>query len=225
MKIYNPEKARPQVQGLIFDMDGVLFDTERDGIEFAIQIAAEAGYTITREFAIENLGLNREEEEASYARALGPGFDAWAFWEKYWQRRREKYAREGMPVKEGAVSLLRAAREKGLPCAVASSSPAEEVRLSLELAGLTPYFSAVIGGDMVRRSKPEPEIFLTAAGALGLPPDRCLVIEDSLNGLRAARAAGAVSVFVRDIPEYPEETLQKYCDLRFDSAAEIAQLL
>lgn len=225
VRIYCPAKAAARPEGLIFDMDGVLFDTEKDSVPNIIETAAEQGFTVTREFVIENMGRNMAEESLIYAAALGPGFDPERFWRRYWQKRNEKYDREGMPVKEGALALLRAAEERGVPCAVASSSPAGEVRRALDRAGLLSRFACVVGGDMFRRSKPEPDIFLVGARELRAAPERCMVIEDSLNGMKAARAAGMIVAFVRDIPDYPESELKKVCDLAFDSAAEIAPLL
>ena len=223
--VYSPEKAHKHVAGLIFDMDGVLFDTERDSILNIIETAAEMGFTVTREFVIENMGRNMAEESVIYSRELGPAFDADQFWSRYWLKRNERYDKYGMPLKEGAVTLAKAAKEKAVACVVASSSPRAEVWKAIDRAHLRPYFVDVVSGDMFEHSKPAPDIFLTAARVLRHRPEVCMAIEDSLNGLRAARAAGVLVSFVKDIPDYPEDTLKKYCDFSFDSAADIAALL
>ena len=101
-----------------------------------------------------------------------------------------------------------------IPVAVASSSPAAVVRGRLERVGLLQYFTAVISGDMVGRSKPEPDIFLEAARQLGSPAALCTVIEDSPNGLRASRRAGCRTLFVPDLWQ-PEEEHPELYDARF----------
>ena len=96
---------------------------------------------------------------------------------------------------------------------------------ALEQAALRSFFTGAIGGDMFEKSKPDPDIFLTAARQLDLPPENCLVIEDSLNGLKAGRAAGMQVVYVKDVPSYSEEELDRYADYAFDQIEEAAELL
>lgn len=223
--IYANQKLKNPIHGLIFDMDGVLFDTERDSLPNIIRIGKEMGVDIPLEFVIENMGRNQAEESILMRELLGSGFDTDTFWDRYWTDRNRRYDACGMPVKEGAVKLLEAALEKQCPCVVASSSPCSEVWKSLDRANLRRYFVDVVGGDLFEHSKPAPDIFLAGAKLLGVSPQRCMVIEDSLNGLKAARAAGTLVAFVKDIPSYPESELRRYCDFSFDSAADISEML
>ena len=224
-KTYSNARPDVSVLGLIFDMDGVLFDTERDSIVNIIRIGGEMGFTISREMVITNMGRNMAEEKVIYRKALGDAFDADKFWDLYWEDRYRRFEKTGIPVKAGALGLLKIAKERGIPCVVASSSPSAEVWKALKMANIDTYFSGVIGGDMFEKGKPNPDIFLAGAKILGLDPENCIVIEDSLNGMKAGRAAGMQVVFVKDIPSYPEEELDRYADYSFDSAEEIVEIL
>ena len=110
-----------------------------------------------------------------------------------------------MPRKPGAAEILAALNERGIPLAVASSTPEARVRQHLAEHGFLPRFDAVIGGDRLQRSKPAPDIFLLAAEALGAAPERCFVIEDSFNGIRAAHAAQMRPIMVPDMLPPTEE--------------------
>ena len=213
------------IRAVILDMDGVLFDTEGTSIESIIHIMHSLGFEITRQFIIGNMGRNMKELSAIYSEKFGAAFNPEQFWRIYWDTRNSLYDREGMPVKKGIPELLLAAKAHALPCIVASSSPKKEIWASLERAGIRNYFVDVVSGDMFERSKPNPDIFLVASSLTGMPPACCAVVEDSLNGMRAARAAGNIVIFVKDIVDYDASVLTGLCDYSFDSAAEIARIL
>ena len=120
----------------------------------------------------------------------------------------EKYNAGRMDVKPGAEELLKFLKQQGYPLAIASSTPTEIVRQELSAAGLLDYFDRIVGGDQVSRSKPNPDIFLRAAELLRTEPSRCIVIEDSFNGIRAAKAAGMRPVMVPDIVQPTDEIRQ-----------------
>lgn len=224
-RVFSGARRDLKVRGIVFDMDGVLFDTERDSIRRIMELGHQMGYEISRELIVTNMGRNMAEVSQIYREALGGCFDADRFWTQYWKERNAQYSREGMPVKDSAVRLLRLAEERQILCVVASSSPVEQVWHALEQAALRSFFTGAIGGDMFEKSKPDPDIFLTAARQLDLPPENCLVIEDSLNGLKAGRAAGMQVVYVKDVPSYSEEELDRYADYAFDQIEEAAELL
>ena len=185
-------------KAVLFDMDGVIFDSERAVLAVWREIAAAWGLHGIGEVFLQCVGTNKRRTEEIF-RAAYPAQDFATFDREVRRRFRAQYDGGRLPVKPGAEHILRALREKGLPLALASSTDSGVVRRELEEAGLLSYFDAVIGGDQVRVSKPNPEIFLLAAQALGAAPENCFVIEDSFNGIRAARAAGMHGVMVPDL--------------------------
>lgn len=192
------------VNGVIFDMDGLMFDTERMWDTFWLPVCDRLGlpyppesfYSTGRGLAGEN--MNRHIEK------YFPGQDPQLLLDGAWQAAAEAFARP-VPCKPGLFELLDWLKEHGIPCAVASSSPRAMVQRNLDNTGAAPYIAAVIGGEDVRRSKPDPEAFLLAAKALGVPIGECLVLEDSHNGVRAGHAAGAKTVMVPDLMPVTDE--------------------
>ncbi len=213
-----------KAQALLVDMDGILFDTEKRSIDSIIDIIGRQNLTITREYIIAHMGMGPKDLLRTYQNHLGPTFDAQLYWETYWQERNAYYDAYGMPVMNGAAELLRAANEKGVPCILASSSPQKQVIKSLERAGVYQYFKDVVGGDMFEHSKPEPDIYLTAARLAKVPVKDCLVLEDSLNGLIAGRGAGARTIMIPDVVPYSGAHMS-YCDFLGDTLTDVIALL
>lgn len=186
-----------QICGAVFDMDGLLLDTERVADASWLQAGKELGHPDPLRAINGCRGLNDASTKAYFARNY-PDFDYATF------RARARELSHAVtdvevPVKEGAALILRTLKERGLRLAVASSTREVTVRDQLSRAGLLPYFDEVITGDMVTQGKPHPEIYLTACDALGLPPEECFAFEDSVNGLRSAYRAGMFTVQVPDV--------------------------
>ena len=190
-RVYSSARPGLPVKGIVFDMDGVLFDTEKDSVERIIRLGKQLGFDISREMVITNMGRNMAEESRIYREILGERFYGDQFWGLYWQERNRQYEEEGIPVKESAVKLLKIARNAGLPCAVASSSPSGEVCKSLINTGLDSYISCIIGGDMFEKSKPSPDIFRIAEQEMNLPPEELAYVGDTISrDVLGTRAAG-----------------------------------
>ena len=185
-------------KAVLFDMDGVIFDSERAVLAVWRELAAEQDLPGIGEVFLQCVGTNKRRTEEILLAAY-PGLDFRAFDGEVRRRFRARYDGGRLPVKPGTEQILRALRERSVPLALASSTDSAVVRRELEEAGLLRYFDAVIGGDQVHVSKPNPEIFLLAAKALDTAPEDCFVVEDSFNGIRAARAAGMHSVMVPDL--------------------------
>lgn len=187
--------------GVIFDMDGVIFDSERAYIREFRAICEEEGMPFIEEVCIESIGSNWDRTKKIYEKWYGTDWD-FAY---YYNLVRERMGKLRFEVKPYAHELFDYLSSVGIPCALASSTKTEIVKHLLDEAELIRYFEAIIGGDMVSHSKPHPEIFLTAAGRLGIPPEDCYVIEDSYNGIRAAHNAGMHPVMVPDILQPDDE--------------------
>ena len=200
-----PEFRR--MRAVIFDMDGVIFDSEKLYIDCCVEAAEPLGMENIVETVYRCIGVTTEVTlriltEAYHDAALVASFRAAAD-----SLFREKYRAGLLQVKPGVRELLTELKSRGLKLAVASSTRTEAVERELADAGLLPFFDRIVGGDRVGRSKPNPDIFLKAAEALGETPERCLVIEDSFNGIRAAKAAEMTVIMVPDLLQPDEEML------------------
>ena len=186
------------MRAVLFDMDGVIFDSERAVRGVWEEIAAELGLPEIDRAFVRCVGVTKTRTR-EILRETYPGLDFDDFDSRVRARFRSLYGGGRLPVKPGARETLTALRERGCPLALASSTRTETVRLELREAGLLDCFDAVVGGDLVQRSKPDPEIFLTAAARIGVKPRDCWVIEDSFNGIRAAWAGGMHPIMVPDL--------------------------
>ncbi len=194
--------------GAIFDMDGLLLDTECIFQRTWREMAAERGVTLDESFTAAVCGNSREGTKSVLARWF-PGTDTEAFMTEATRRVFEKEA-STIPLKKGTLTILEGMRAEGWRLAVASSSGTEMVLRNLRVAGIDHLFDAIVSGPDVVHGKPAPDIFLYAAGRIGVPPADCYVFEDSLNGIRAGYASGARAVMIPDmIP--PTEEIRALC--------------
>ena len=192
----------------IFDMDGLMFDTERLGQKAWHEVGGRLGIEIGEDILSQIRGGTAAANCEVFRRAFGPTFDYAAAKALRNELAEKDIQKHGLPVKPGLGALLRTLKAHNIPAAVASSSPRATVQRYLKMAGLAEYYRAIVGAEDSTRSKPAPDCFLLAAQRLGTAAERCLVLEDSANGLLAAKAAGMQAICIPDISLPHEEALQ-----------------
>ena len=193
------------MKSIVFDMDGVILDSERIASGIWHELAAEYGLTDMDEVYPLCIGVTKTVSAGIFAERYGKDFPYGEFIGKSAERFRAYYQENGMPLKKGVVSLLDFLREEGYQIALASSTAQEKVRTQLGEAGVLSYFDAVICGDMLKKSKPEPDIYLLACRSLGVSPKDAYAVEDSYNGIRSAYRAGMRALMVPDMLPPTEE--------------------
>jgi HAD superfamily hydrolase (TIGR01509 family) len=187
------------IQAVLLDLDGLLIDSEPIYRSAWQSAAAEGGYELSDDLYLTLIGLSDRDSERVLIRAFGPEFPLALFrdlWPARWRRQVEV---SGIPIKPGLRDLLRVIEEHRLPVAVATSTAAEQARISLRAAGLNQRFSCIVTEDQVPNGKPAPDLFLEAARRLGFPPPHCIVLEDSEAGVLAAAAAGMPVLLIPDL--------------------------
>ncbi|AEF84410.1 putative beta-phosphoglucomutase (Beta-PGM) [Treponema primitia ZAS-2] len=192
---------------VIFDMDGLMIDSERPGIRAWIDAARELGWDMAEELILQAVGRNEESTKNLLIDAFGPGFPYEKVRDLTRERIIERAEKEGIPHRPGLIALLDHLAALKVPLGVATSTDREAALWKLRKAGILERFSAMTFGDEIRRGKPDPDIFLLAAARLGEAPRDCIGFEDSPAGLMALHAAGIRSVFVKDILEPSPEVL------------------
>lgn len=194
---------------VIFDMDGLLTDSESVGLRVMHACAARQGVDLPIADIMKTVGINAAAASRFYHQFY-PVLETDRLFRDFREAMHEEARAGRIPLKKGARELLTALRDRRVPCAVASSSCLNTIRTYLEAAGVADRFTALVTASGLP-SKPEPDVFLRAAEALGAAPEKCLVLEDSVNGVKAGRAAGMTVCMVPDLIPFTEE-LAPYCD-------------
>jgi len=197
------------IKGVLFDMDGVILDTEKLYTRFWREAAQSLGFPMTHEMALGMRSLSREIGERQLKAYLGEEVD----YQQVRNRRIEMmtaYINEnGVELKPGIRELLDYLKDNGMKTSIATSSPLDRTKEYLSQVGLVDAFDELVSGHMVEHGKPAPDIYLYAASKLGLKPEECLVLEDSPTGLLAAYRAGCIPVMVPDQDQPDEETRER----------------
>ena len=197
------------IDGVIFDMDGLMFDTERVWATLWEPALATLGLSYKEGLDVAARGTAGDTMRAVLRRFYGENCDTDAIIEAL-HAQAEKAFQAPPPKKPGLDEILTWLDAQHIPMAVASSSRMHIIQRNLDNWGLTHYFKTLASGQQVTHSKPDPEIFLLAAQQLGVEPARCLVLEDSYNGVRAGAAGGFVTVMVPDLLPADDEMRSLY---------------
>jgi len=208
----------------IFDMDGLIFDTERIFMKLLQEVARELGYEVTEQQFVQTLGMAKMDCIAVMKGHLGPDYPSLEISNETRARMNALAAEQPMPLKPGIRQLLEDLQERAVPCCVASSSPKATVELYLKQTGLDGHFSFIMSGDNLTHSKPDPEIFLACLQHYGVPPQEAVVLEDSEPGIRASVRAGIPVICIPDMKE-PCEELRQQCLLAAGDAFEVRDYL
>lgn len=205
-----PQKgASLMVKGIIFDLDGLMFDTEPVWIAAWDVAFQEQGLSFRRELLPQFFGASHEAIGKIVGKAYAGDVRALAAVHEHARIGREMMLEKGAAKKPRLDELLAFAKDQGIRCAVASASPKELISAHLDHGGIEGYFSAIAAGDDGLPSKPAPDVFLEAARRLGTEPAATAVLEDSALGIDAASAGGFIPVMVPDMVEPTEETRDK----------------
>lgn len=197
------------VKAVIFDMDGVIFDSERAVFQEWLDLAKRYHIDDIEIPYMKCIGVNAQRTREIFYEHYGDKYDYDVFAKETSIGFHSKYDGGKLPIKTGAVELLKYLKNEGVKVALATSTRKASVIPEIRDAGLLEYFDVIIAGDMVEKSKPAPDIFLKAASELGINPGEAYVIEDSFNGIRAAQNAGMIPVMVPDLLEPDEEIREK----------------
>ena len=192
-------------KAVIFDMDGVIFDSERLVLEGWQEIGAKYGIKGMEEVLPRCLGVNAHATREIFREYYGQDFPYDEYKKEATALFHSRYGNGKLPLKPGVKELLSYLKENGYLVGLASSTRQAIVEQEIRDAGLMPYFDNLVCGDMLKRSKPEPDIYLKACENLDVEPRMAIAVEDSYNGIRSAKRAGMVPVMVPDMVQPDEE--------------------
>ena len=190
---------------IVFDMDGVLIDSERLVLKAWQHVGDELGLPDLSDLFHKALGTTHAHTATLFADAFGDDFDYIGFRDRVRSYFYDVLTANGAPLKKSVKELLDWLKSEGWLIGLASSTREVGVRLNMERTGLIGYFDVIIGGDMLKVSKPAPDIYLMACEKLGADPKLAYAVEDSYNGIRSAHSAGMHAVMVPDMVPADDE--------------------
>lgn len=223
LELLHPQWKKP-ILGVLFDMDGLILDTERLYTRFWQEATRSLGFPMTKEQALGMRSLNRDTARKQMEHYFGPGTPYDAIRELRIRLMDAYIAENGVEAKPGIYDLLDALDARGIPAAVTTSASLARATANLTRLDLLHRFRRICQGSDVPTCKPEPEIYLYGASVLGLPPENCLALEDSPAGILSGFRAGCMPIMVPD-QDQPDEQTREHLFARADSLSDVISLL
>ena len=212
------------IQGVIFDMDGLMFDTEPVWGACWAPVLEKFGLEVPEGMVAGVRGCAGDTMHAALRRFLGDDAPVEQIWIDEKELVHERINTEGVPKKPGLDDLLEYLHDCGIPLAVASSSTKAAIHANLRNGGIEKYFDVLLSGESLGRGKPDPLIFYETAKVLGTDPARTLVLEDSFNGVEAGYRGGFITVMIPDLAQ-PTEEVRKMATAVVDDLGKVIDLL
>ena len=211
------------IKAIIFDMDGLMFDTEKLWEETFIVVGKKMNYNITKEFHLKTIASNYKSIEKMFQKEFGHDFPFETFYKEARNYMDSKIKKEGLKIKEGLLELLNYLKANNYLLAIASSSKKERIKWYLKMSNIDEnIFNVITSGDEIKRGKPNPDIFIKTCQKLNIKEKDAIVLEDSNNGIKAAKKAGCISVLIPDLDIIEKDTIFDY---KLKSLKEVISLL
>lgn len=191
---------------IIFDMDGVLIDSEYTYLESKTNILRDAGYDIDVSYQYQFMGTTYDFMWSTMKEELKLPYGTSHYIEEMNKRRAEMIEKDGVKPINNVIEFVQTLHQEGFRMAVASSSPKKDIQFAMDSLNLSQYFEYLVSGEEVENSKPAPDVFLLAAKLLGVNPEKCIAFEDTKNGSKAAKAANMYTIGFEN-PDYPKQDL------------------
>ena len=214
----------PVIRGVLFDMDGLVLDTEKLYTRFWMEACRFYGFPMTLSQALKMRAANAGLSEANLRVFFGPSVDYRKCRAKRIELMDAFIEEHGVELKPGISELLDALDARGIPAAITSSAPKERIEKHLASVNMLHRFAAICSGHEVPQGKPAPDIYLHGAACLGLPAESCLALEDAPTGILAAYRAGCVTVMVPDMDQ-PDRETEKLLFAKADSLKDVISLI
>ena len=215
-------KLMDNIDLFIFDMDGILFDTETVYLEYGKKLLKELNYKVTDELVEKTTGLTNEEAKEIYLEEIGRDFPYDEITLKVYNYIIDEAQKGNIALMTGAKEMLDFLSSRGKKMVMGTSADSFMANTLLESKGIKDYFSHIITADDVERGKPDPEVFLRGAGKMNINPSKTMVFEDSINGVKAAYGAGMLPVMIPD-KLTPAEDIEDMLYKKFDDFLKVIE--